>query len=240
MALNGTYAGLLESVAGWLDRDDLSARIPDFVALAEARLNDDLRIGGMEVVGTGSTDALGAANLPADFLEARMVVSMSLDGGSVSQILTDGNNVSLVDEITGALLLSNVEAGLSSGASRVLRRVTPAWAINNYGSAGGLACVYTIRGSTLTVYAVQSTLLVVTYYAKIAALSVANPSNWLLTRYPNMYLYGALLEAAPYLYDDQRIGLWKAALDEAILKATRADMGARFSNGSMRLTGPTP
>lgn len=34
-----SYAGLREAVAGWLTRDDLTARIPDFIALAQSELN---------------------------------------------------------------------------------------------------------------------------------------------------------------------------------------------------------
>jgi hypothetical protein len=47
-----------------------------------------------------------------------------------------------------------------------------------------------------------------TYYAKIPALSDANTSNWLLAYAPDLYLYGALIEAEPYLKNDERVGLW--------------------------------
>ena len=42
------YTELQTSVADWLDRDDLTARIPDFITLAEARFNRLLRIRSME------------------------------------------------------------------------------------------------------------------------------------------------------------------------------------------------
>lgn len=44
------------------------------------------------------------------------------------------------------------------------------------------------------------------YYAKIPALSDSNTTNWLLSKAPDVYLYGALVHAAPFLLDDQRIG----------------------------------
>lgn len=44
------------------------------------------------------------------------------------------------------------------------------------------------------------------YYQKIPALSDVNTTNWLLTKAPDVYLYGALVHAAPFLLDDQRIG----------------------------------
>jgi len=43
------------------------------------------------------------------------------------------------------------------------------------------------------------------YYAKIPTLTDVNTTNWLLTKAPDVYLYGALTHAAPFLLDDQRI-----------------------------------
>ena len=43
------------------------------------------------------------------------------------------------------------------------------------------------------------------YYSKITSLSNVNTTNWLLTKAPDVYLYGALTHAAPFLMDDQRI-----------------------------------
>lgn len=42
------------------------------------------------------------------------------------------------------------------------------------------------------------------YYAKIPAISTSG-TNWLLTKAPDVYLYGALTHAAPFLLDDQRL-----------------------------------
>jgi hypothetical protein len=43
------------------------------------------------------------------------------------------------------------------------------------------------------------------YYGKIPALSDAVTTNWLLAKAPDVYLYGALTHAAPFLMDDARI-----------------------------------
>jgi len=37
------YATLQDAIARWLARTDLSQSIPDFIMLAEARINSDLR-----------------------------------------------------------------------------------------------------------------------------------------------------------------------------------------------------
>ena len=46
------------------------------------------------------------------------------------------------------------------------------------------------------------------YYGKIPALTDSNTTNWLLTKAPDVYLYGALVHAAPFLMDDQRISVF--------------------------------
>ncbi len=43
------------------------------------------------------------------------------------------------------------------------------------------------------------------YYGKIPSLTDAAPSNWLLVKAPDVYLYGALTHAAPFLMDDARM-----------------------------------
>jgi len=53
----GTYAELQTAVANWLDRDDLTDRIPEFIALSEARMNRVLRLRMMESNYTASTVA---------------------------------------------------------------------------------------------------------------------------------------------------------------------------------------
>lgn len=68
----GTYADLVSKVASWLDRDDLTDRIPDFIALLEARLNRLLRSVNQErkdlwVIGTEEY------NLPSDFRKLRKI-----------------------------------------------------------------------------------------------------------------------------------------------------------------------
>jgi hypothetical protein len=47
-------------------------------------------------------------------------------------------------------------------------------------------------------------------------LSATNLTNSILTEASDIYLYGALLEATPFLEHDERIPVWKAAFDGAI------------------------
>ncbi len=84
MALDGTYAGLLASVASWINRTDLTATIPDFVTMAEAKISRDLRLRKQIISSTLSTVAgtRGVA-LPSDWLQFENV---SIDGNPERQL----------------------------------------------------------------------------------------------------------------------------------------------------------
>jgi hypothetical protein len=66
----GTYAQLQTAIANWINRADLTARIPEFIALGEARLNRNLRLRmmGSDQSLTGSVGSR-AITLPSGFLE---------------------------------------------------------------------------------------------------------------------------------------------------------------------------
>ena len=72
-----------------------------------------------------------------------------------------------------------------------------------------------------------------TYYAKLAKLSNANTSNWLLASSPDIYLYGALLQAAPYLQDDARIQTWATLYERALNDLQTADDRGASSGGAL-------
>lgn len=65
-------ADLQSEVAAWLQRSDLTARIPVFIELATARFNRELRVPEMETLVTTSADA-EYTDLPPDFLQIRSI-----------------------------------------------------------------------------------------------------------------------------------------------------------------------
>lgn len=79
-----TYADLKTSVAAWLKRSDLTAIIPDFVALAEARIARDLRL-RRQITSADLSLAAGVqgVDLPADWLEFENV---TLNGNPSRQL----------------------------------------------------------------------------------------------------------------------------------------------------------
>jgi len=69
-----TYANLQTAIANWLDRSDLTARIPEFITLAETRIMRRLRVRGMEERSiTSLVSGQEYYGLPDDFLEVRDV-----------------------------------------------------------------------------------------------------------------------------------------------------------------------
>lgn len=76
---------------------------------------------------------------------------------------------------------------------------------------------------------------VIEYNAEVPQLSEENPSNWLLERYPDVYLYGSLLTAAGYLNDDSRVPLWTQAYGEAVAAANMSSERAEYSGVALRL-----
>jgi hypothetical protein len=107
-----------------------------------------------------------------------------------------------------------------------------------YFSAAGTPRYYTIIGDTFKAVpspGTDTTQVQMTYYGKIAALSDNNTTNWLLTKHPDLYLYGALLQSAPYLQDDSRIPVWNAAYERGIEAMKLEQERANYSGTTPRV-----
>ncbi|MEN9885688.1 MAG: hypothetical protein RL758_266 [Pseudomonadota bacterium] len=66
------YTGLQSAIADWMHRADLSARIPEFIALAETRLNGDLESRELEVTSQATLSAgVSTLAVPPDLVELR-------------------------------------------------------------------------------------------------------------------------------------------------------------------------
>jgi hypothetical protein len=99
--------------------------------------------------------------------------------------------------------------------------------------------IFTIEGSTLKVRPVDDTALDLDYLQRIAALSDAAPTNWLLAAHPDLYLFGSLVEAEMFGVNDERAMLWKARRDEIFDEIEKLSNKTRGA-GAARMMGPTP
>jgi len=205
MALSN-YTEIKDAVADWLDRSDLSDRIPDFIALAETRINRDLRIRPMEVRSTMSTTASKRYfNLPGGYLQMRNI-----------QLNTDP--IAALEYITPEML-DRLYGGSSTGQPKA----------------------YTLIGDAIQLAPIPDTVyeLEMAFYEKFTPLGAGTSgtvtSNWLSTNAPDVLLYGALLEAEPFIKNDERIPVWLNAYKEAIDKIQKADARDRHSGSQMRV-----
>jgi hypothetical protein len=188
----GTYAELQTAVANWLDRGDLTDRITEFIDLTEARMNRVLRLQLM--VNVDTTTLGGAA---------------ALVGGTRDYALPSG-------------YLQMIDFTLTTDPITTLSYITPEnmnrmWA----GSQSGLPQAYTIFSNNSSGTPVPTVKLgpapdgaytySMMFYKKIPALTPANTTEAMLTDNPDIYLYGALMEAEPFLMNDERVQLWAMA-----------------------------
>ena len=179
------YAELQTATANWLDRTDLTDRIPEFIDLAESTFNRTIRNHRMITKNDSYSLDSRYVNLPPDTLE-------------VIRIVVDVN-----PQITLQYLTPEEIAEMRSSTST------------------GRPQYYTvIGGSTNQIELLRSPDQTYTssivYYTKIPALSDSATTNWLLTNNPDIYLFGTLVEAFPYLMNDERMPMWNARLDKAL------------------------
>ena len=75
------------------------------------------------------------------------------------------------------------------------------------------------------------------YYQAIPPLTDASPTNWLLQKNYDVYLYGALAQAATYLKDDPSawVLLYNSALDEIVVD----DQRSQFHGTTPQMRGIT-
>jgi hypothetical protein len=80
-----TWTDLKSRIADWLNRDDLTAEIPTFIELAEARFNRALIVPERETVEvlTATTDTVA---LPADYWGMRALYSDSVVAPTIAQM----------------------------------------------------------------------------------------------------------------------------------------------------------
>jgi hypothetical protein len=74
----------------------------------------------------------------------------------------------------------------------------------------------------------------VLYYELPALLDDTIQTNWLTEYAPQLLLYGALLEATPFLKNDERIGTWQSYYDRAAAMLNGEDLAKILDRSSYR------
>jgi hypothetical protein len=69
----------------------------------------------------------------------------------------------------------------------------------------------------------------VLYYERIQPLESSNQTNWFTIYAPQALLYGSLLQAMPFLKNDERMGMWQQQYD-AIMQTLMAEDKLRVAD----------
>ncbi|MGE6786338.1 phage adaptor protein [Ensifer adhaerens] len=194
------YAALLIDAGEYSGRNDIAHLFPRFVGLAELKLNRMLRVGDMEATAAIAV-VDGDAPLPADFVEARQMLSAS------------GRPIRAM-------------------ALQQLAGIGPA-------SAGG-PLGYAVVGNRIKAFPTGSYGLTMTYYGRIPPLSAAGPTNWLLQKAPDVYLYGLVEEIAIWERDAGKAAAAQQLKTAALAGLGVADERARWGDAQMTVGGVTP
>lgn len=200
-----TYDDLIANVAGWLNRGDLAAVIPTFVSLFEAQFNKDPRGRIQKSVVISSADI--ADELSPVPADYIQMQNLRIPG---SQSNPDGLD-----------LLTSQQVGQFRARYNV----------------AGEPLYYAIIGTQLRLLPIpdQQYTFEMEYFSKLPALGASNETNWLLADHPDIYLYGSLLKAEPYLKNDERIPVWRGLYDSAMEDLNTTDDRALFSGATLKM-----
>lgn len=127
-------------------------------------------------------------------------------------------------EVRDLVVVGNPVQPLSYFSPSAFNRNTRTWESGKPNNYTVLANDFQLSPIPDAVYTVQ-----LFYFAAPVFLSDSNTSNVFLANTPDALLYGALLEAAPYLMDDARINTWGTMFDRAMASITRSDEQGQYS-----------
>lgn len=215
MALIADYGGLQTAVTEWLWRTgdaQVQGRADAFIALFEARFARKRRTLEMQEIDTAPIFS-AVLPLPTGYLETIRLQIVATPGATPTQKLdlVTADRASVLDK----------SAGITNGSS-------------------GVSKFYTLLAGQIVitpqVWAPVGSFAELSYYRFTQLKDATGGTNWLLAKHPDIYLYGALMQAAAYIDDKETVALWKEGLDEALEELDAADKRARRTSGPLVMT----
>ena len=183
-----TYDSLVDDIQTYLERTDQQTldKIPQFIMLAEQIIASEIKFLGNLVVVT--SNMVQAENVIAKPARWRKTVSM---------------NVTVAGKRQPVLL-------------RTYEYIREYWPDPTATGVPLYFCDYDYEhwlvGPTPTLaYAYE-----VLYYERVQPLDSSNQSNWFTQYAPQALLYGSLLQAMPFLKNDERMPMWQGNYDRII------------------------
>ncbi|WP_331374701.1 phage adaptor protein [Sinorhizobium chiapasense] len=140
----------------------------------------------------------------------------------------------------GSLPAAFLEARQVLGADGRALRALPLQEFNSNGTSAGAPIGYAIVGAAIRVRPKGGENIRLTYYAKIPPLTAEAPSNWLIEKAPDVYLYALVEEIAIWERDAAKAGAAEALKRQAMAGLGLADERLRWGNAEIVIGGLTP
>ena len=189
-----TYDSLASDIQGYLERTDTATveKIPTFIMLAEQVIASEIKFLG---------------NLTVN--ESTMVSGNPVIAKPVRWHKTVSMNV-IVDNNRQPVLLRKYEYLREYWPNDTLTDIPKFYADYNYTN-------WLIAPTPSTNYAFE-----VLYYERVQPLDSTHQTNWFTTYAPQALLYGSLLQAMPWLKNDERLPMWKSEY-QAIIQTLKSE-----------------
>ncbi|WP_457660050.1 phage adaptor protein [Sinorhizobium medicae] len=151
------------------------------------------------------------------------------------------DEISLIDG-DGTLPADFLEAREVKNAAGIpIRAISLQQLTNSYMDRSGTAPIgYAIVGSTIKARPISDQDLTVTYYGRIPALTPTNPTNWLLEKAPDAYLFALVNEIAIWGKDVDGATAAQQLMMMALSGLKIEDERGRWGNAQMVVGGVTP
>ena len=180
----------------------------------------------------------------SDISDAQIKELISLAEASFNRVLRTRNQITrstsdistqFVSQPTDLLELYNIQ--LNSDPIVRLEQVSLSKMdeLKSASSTTGKPRYFAITGADLEFYPSPDATyeIDVIYYKTIAPLSDSNTDNFLLTNQNDLYLFATLVQAEPFLMNDERIGVWGALLGKGIEELRVSDQRSQTESGTI-------
>lgn len=204
------YDGLKAAIADWLERYDLDDAIPDFIELAEARIRR--RVRDIDPLTAVETTNWMLTNHPDVYLFGSLVEAIPYIGNDERIPLWQAK----YDAAFAEVRRPDTDTGLADYAG--LKAAIADWL--NRPDIDDIIPEFIQLAEARIKRRVRD----------VDALSASNTTNWVLTNHPDVYLFGALAEASPYLGNDERSVLWQTKYEAAFAEVRRPDADSDLSD----------
>ena len=196
MAVEMTYASLVTDISSYLERTDTATleKIPTFIMLAEQVISTEIQFLGNLTVVT-STMNIGE---PVIVKPARWRKTVS---------------VNLIDNNQRQPVFLRKYEYLRNYWPNAIQTDTPIY-----------YCDYDYTHWLVAPTPDLAYNYEVLYYERVQPLDVTNQTNWFTQYAPQAMLYGSLLQAMPFLKNDERIPMWQAQYDRVIATLKAEDV----------------